>query len=49
MYQQTRVEEKPYTKADIEGLRRAFKQLEKARYSESVKAYTKKLRKELKP
>ena len=50
MYQKQVVEnaQKPYSARQIENLRKAFKGLERARYSKSVQAYTKKLLSELK-
>ncbi len=43
MYQKTSQVEKPYTQRQIENLRSAFDELEKAKHSKSVEAYTKKV------
>ena len=43
MYQKTCTVERPYSKAQIKEIKRLFSLLEKARYSDSVNAYTKKL------
>jgi hypothetical protein len=37
-----------YTKSELAGIKKAFKELEKARYSESVRKYTDKLKAKLK-
>lgn len=43
MYPQVCVNDKPYSKAQVREIRRLFSILEKAKYSDSVNAYTKKL------
>jgi hypothetical protein len=48
MFQKTVEREKPYSKADIEKLKKLFAELEKAKHSPSVQAYLKKKEAELK-
>lgn len=48
MYPRANVFEKPYSKAQVSEIRRLFSVLEKARDSESVKAYMKKVLAEIK-
>ena len=47
MYQE-QIEKNPYSKKDIQKLRKLSKELEKARESPSVQAYIKKVKAELK-
>ena len=48
MYQKTCAVERPYSKAQIKEIERLFSLLEKAKYSDSVNAYTEKLKASLK-
>ena len=48
MYQKTCTVEKPYSREQIREIKRLFSILEKAKYSDSVNAYTKKLMASLK-
>jgi len=43
VYQKTCTVERPYSKAQIKEIKRLFSILEKAKYSDSVNAYTEKL------